>query len=172
MGGRGGSSAISRAGNSNGVLSQIKIDRANGASALGNAGDIIQRRYAKNVAEISNMKLTSKEKTAAIAKQHSLAEKALTTTAAYPSWSRTGRARVNVAKSRVGADKIASANASVESHMKQIRKSSTVNSKASTKKQNALVVQKALAEGKLEVTVNGKRYVRKNKRARSFTLAN
>ena len=84
MGGRGGSSATTRVGNSNGSLSPIKIERANGASALGNAGDIIQRRYAKNVAEISSMKLTSKEKTAAIAKQHSLSEKALTTTAANP----------------------------------------------------------------------------------------
>lgn len=168
MGGRG---ASSMGGASANRLDSTLVRRANGASALGNAGDIISRTYKRNVDEIRSSGLSSGEKTFAIREQKRLSEAALRTTAGNPSVYTTGRARTSNAESSRRADAIAKANAAVDSHMHQVRRDAEKAGRQRTKERRAAAVKRALDSGALEFTFDGVRYVRKSKRSRSFTSA-
>lgn len=168
MGGRG---ASSMGGASANRLDSTLVRRANGASALGNAGDIISRTYKRNVDEIRSSGLSSGEKTFAIREQKRLSEAALRTTASNPSVYTTGRARTGNAESSRRADAIAKANAAVDSHMHQVRRDAEKAGRQRAKERRAAAVKRALDSGALEFTFDGVRYVRKSKRSRSFTSA-
>jgi len=165
--GRRGSASV---GASRYSLKAVLIERADSASALGNAGQGISRQHAANIIEIDAMSLSDEEKRKAKEEVTELAAKALIATSDNPSWSRTGRARTNAAKSRAGADKIAKANQAVASYMEKLRTRNSEMVSASAKQRRAAAVQKALAEGALFFEVDGKRYVRKSKRSKSFVL--
>lgn len=151
------------------VLDSHMVERANGASALGNAGDIISRAYKRNVDEIRSSGLSSGEKASAISEQKRLSEAALRTTAANPSVYTTGRARTGNAESSRRADAIAKANAAVESHMRKVRRDASKAGAQRAKERRAEAVKKALDSGALSFTLDGVTYARKTKRSRSFT---
>lgn len=150
------------------VLDFHLVQRANGASALGNAGDIISRAYKRNVAEINGTQLSKSEKSAAIGEQKRLSESALRTTANNPSVYTTGRARTGNAESSRRGDAIAKANAAVDSHMRQVRRDAEKASRQRAKERRAAAVKKALDSGALSFTLDGVTYARKTRRSRSF----
>lgn len=150
-------------------LDSTLVMRANGASALGNAGDIISRAYKRNVDEIRGSALSFGEKTSAIREQKRLSEAALRTTADNPNVYSTGRARTGNAESSRRGDAVVKANAAVDSHMRQVRRDAEKAGRQRAKERRAAVVKRALDSGALEFTFEGVRYVRKSKRSRSFT---
>lgn len=151
-------------------LDTALVTRANGSSVLGNAGDRVNRTYERNVSEIEKMDLSNADKSAAIAEQRRLASDALRTMVENPNPFATGRARVNRAKSIAGADKVSRSEAAIEGHMDAIRKKAKSNSKERSRKSSAQIIQQALADGKMSVVIDGKTYVRKSKRSKSFVL--
>lgn len=172
MGGRGSSSASRRmGGTSSSRLDSTLVERANGASALGNAGDIISRAYKRNVDEIMSSGLGSDEKESAIREQKRLSEAALRTTAGNPNVYSTGRARTGNAESSRRADAVAKANAAVDSHMRNVRRDAKKAGRQLAQERRAAAVKRAIDSGSLEFTFDGVRYVRKSKRSRSFTSA-
>lgn len=175
MGGRGGSggggSKLSKNGNGQ-DLDKAKVNRANGASALGNAGDRIQRTYSENVKEIGTLNLTDQQKKEAIAKQRELATKTLDTIANNPNpyGAGYGPARINTKRASQGADKIASAENSISSHMKELRKTSSKNTKAQETKSLSDALSGAISRGDLSVTFNGKEYYRTRKNSNTWRV--
>lgn len=172
MGGRGASSA-SRAATVVSVsaqsLDRMLVARANAASVLADDGDRISRKYGRNVAEIYDMPFSSVDKMSALARQKALAENALRAYINNPNPYAIGPARFDVAKTRRGADRAASAEAALGAHMKELRRQQAKLSASMKQKSRAEIIQNALANGELSVVIDGVTWERKTKRSRSFT---
>lgn len=171
MGGRGGAGGgIWDAGRGRGMsiarfLEQQDIDRANAASVT-DMGDIIRRTFERNAAEINGLELSDAEKKDAVKQMASLATNALKAAAGAVNPYASGPARLTTAqKTGNAADKAASARGEMDSYMRRLRDQSSKNRKSAENKAlfNAFVTAKK--SGALEVTVNGKRYRRANKRS-------
>lgn len=151
-------------------LDAALVMRANGSSVLGNAGDRVNRTYERNVSEIEKMDLSNADKSAAIAEQRRLASDALRTMVENPNAFATGRARVNRAKAVAGGDRVSKSETAIDGHMNDVRKKAKSNSEERSRESNARIIQQALADGKMSVVIDGKTYVRKSKRSKSFVL--
>lgn len=149
------------------TLDKALISRANGASALGNAGEIINKTFQNNVAEINNLQISDKEKQKAIREQQELATKALKTTSDNANPFATGRANRKIDKK--GADKIAKANNNISQHMNKIRQQSENNERSKKQANRAKLVQDALKRGALSVVIDGETWTRKTTRSKTFT---
>lgn len=173
MGGRGSYSMTG--GGSSGVLqnglNRRDVNRANGASALGNAGTMISDRLDSNIREIGSLDLTDEQRGDAIAQQLSLANDALRATAENPNPFATGRARTNRARNAAGADEISRANRAMESHMDAVREASRANRASRSRQTRAQAIQQAIADGLLSVTIDGVEYRRPSRRSKTFTRA-
>lgn len=166
MGGRGATSASGRRYS----LGSSLVERADGASALGNAGQMIEKRHSRYLGEIDGMTLSAQEKEGAKARITELAVEALTETASNPSWTRTGRARIDAGKSKAGADRVAKANNAMDRYVDSLREKDESNRAEAARKRRASAIERAIAAGELSVTIDGKTYVRKSRRSKSFTL--
>ena len=165
MGGRGSSSSSFLGG-----LDQRLVQRANGASALGNAGTSISERFYRNVEEIEAMEgLSAAEKRSAIDEQARLANIALKVTADNPNPFSTGRARTDVRRNAAGADAIANANSAMSRNMESVRDRARSARRDSAQRTRAQIIQEAIAEGSLSVVIDGVEWTRKSRRSRTFS---
>ena len=164
MGGRGSSSS------SHGGLDGRLVQRANGASALGNAGTSISDRFQRNREEIGSMQgLTNEQRRAAIEEQARLANEALRVTASNPNPFATGRARTNRDRNAAGADAIADANGAMSRHMESVRHQASASRASSAQRSRAQIIQDAIANGQLSVVIDGVEWTRSSRRSRTFT---
>ena len=163
MGGRGGAGGgigAGEPGRGRGMslarfLSQQDIDRANAASVT-DMGDIIRRTFERNVAE----------KKDAVKQMATLATTALKTAAGAVNPYASGPARLTTAqKTGSAADRAARARGEMDSYMRKLRDQSSKNRKAAENKAFSNAFVTAQKSGALEVTVNGKKYRRTNKRS-------
>lgn len=172
MGGRGGAGGggVGEAGRGRGMslakfLSQQDINKANAASVT-DMGDIIKRTFERNAAEINGLELSDSEKKDAIHKMAELATTALKTAAGAVNPYSSGPARLTTAqKTGSAADKAARARGEMDSYMRRLRDQSSKNRKAAENKAFSNAFVTAQKSGALEVTVNGKKYRRANKRS-------
>lgn len=152
-------------------LERVLIERANWASALGNAGTSIAGRVDSNIKEINALEgLTDAQRKAAIDEQLKLGAAALQSTIDNPNPFATGRARTNTAKNAAGADAIARSNNAIDTHMESVRSLSRSTRAESARQTRAQIIQDALANKQLSVVIDGKTWVRKSLRSKSFTL--
>lgn len=170
MGGRGSTSGAEQAVRGRRMsleryLSQQDINRANAASVT-DMGDIIKRTFERNVAEINGLDLSDTEKKDATKKMAELATTALKAAANAVNPYASGPARLtNSQKTGNAADKAARARGEMDSYMKTLRDQSSKNRKAAENKAFSNAFVQAQKSGALEVTVNGKKYRRANKRS-------
>lgn len=172
MGGRGGAGGggVGEAGRGRGMslakfLSQQDINRANAASVT-DMGDIIKRTFERNAAEINGLELSDSEKKDAVRKMAELATTALKTAAGAVNPYSSGPARLTTSqKTGSAADKAARARGEMDSYMRRLRDQSSKNRKAADNKAFSNAFVTAQKSGALEVTVNGKKYRRANKRS-------
>lgn len=168
-----GSRGGSKGGSSGGApsLDNKLIERANGRSVLGTTGDATKREYERNSKEISNMDLTSDEKKAAYKELHNLTTKQLEAEGKVvnPYAAGVGVARFNQKEVNRTSDNAVNARAKVNSYMENLRNEQTKKAKAKEQKALTEAMTKALKEGALSFTVNGKTWTRKTKRGRTFT---
>lgn len=173
MGGRGANGRLILSGNNNfETLDTVKIERANGASALGNAGDRLQRTFERNISEIRSLELTNEQKKEAIKTQKELVTNTLEIIAKNPNpyGAGYGPARINTKKANQGADKIANAENSIETHMNSLRRISSLNKNAQETSNLAEALKKATSAGELTVTVNNKTYYRTRKNSSTWRV--
>lgn len=170
MGGRGATSTKGKA-KQGGSLDKRLIDRANGTSILGNAGDRVNRTYTRNVEEINNLSLSKVEKQRAIKQQKDLAETTLKEMANNhsPYGAGAGPARFNKDKVVESADKVAKAESAIDTHMNNTRKLSQQNARKGKETNLTNALNNAIKNGDLEVTVNGETWRRKTRRGTTFT---
>ena len=173
MGGRGGAGrgiGAGEPGRGRGMslarfLSQQDIDRANAASVT-DMGDIIRRTFERNVAEINGLEMSDAEKKDAVKQMATLATTALKTAAGAVNPYASGPARLTTAqKTGSAADRAARARGEMDSYMRKLRDQSSKNRKAAENKAFSNAFVTAQKSGALEVTVNGKKYRRANKRS-------
>ena len=186
MGGRGGAGGgIGAGGPGRGrgmslarFLSQQDIDRANAASVT-DMGDIIRRTFERNAAEINGLELSDAEKKDAVKQMATLATTALKTAAGAVNPYASGPARLTTAqKTGSAADRAAKARGEMDSYIRRLRDQSSKNKKERLKREMIAEARKAAENkafsnafvaaqksGALEVTVNGKKYRRANKRS-------
>ena len=173
MGGRGGAGGgigAVESGRGRGMslarfLSQQDIDRANAASVT-DIGDIIRRTFERNAAEINGLELPDAEKKDAVKQMATLATTALKTAAGAVNPYASGPARLTTAqKTGSAADRAARARGEMDSYMRKLRDQSSKNRKAAENKAFSNAFVTAQKSGALEVTVNGKKYRRSNKRS-------
>ncbi len=172
MGGRGASSASGMAASASGssrALDSKLISRANASSPLADAGNRIKREFEQNVAEIKSMSLSDADKKSAISEQRALADNALKVHAENPNPFATGRARINAAKAHSAADKAASAEMALSTHMESLRRQQAESTAKAKRESRAEIIQNALANGDMSVVIDGVTWTRKTKRSRSFT---
>lgn len=175
MGGRGASSASGMAASASGssrALDSKLISRANAASPLADAGNRINREFEQNIAEIKSMSLSDAGKKSAISEQGALADTALKVHAENPNPFATGRARINAVKAHSGANKAASAETALSTHMKSLRRQQAESTAKAKQESRAEIIQNALANGDMSVVIDGVTWERKTKRSRSFTRIN
>ena len=178
MGGRGATGTIGTgdAGRGRGMsiarfLSQQDIDRANAASVT-DMGDIIKRTFDRNAKEINSLYLSDEEKKEAIQQMANLATTALKTAASAVNPYASGPARLTTAqKAGSAADRAARARGEMEGYMRKLRDQSSANIKAAENKAFSNAFVSAQKSGALEVTVNGKKYRRANKRSGTWRPA-
>lgn len=179
MGGRGGAGGglgAGEAGRGRGMslakfLSQQDINRANAASVT-DMGDIIKRTFERNAAEISGLELSDSEKKDAVRKMAELATTALKTAAGAVNPYSSGPARLTTAqKTGSAADRAARARGEMDGYMRKLRDQSSANRKAAEKKAFSNAFVSAARSGALEVTVDGKKYRRANKRSNTWRPA-
>lgn len=169
-GGPGGSGSVGDVGHGRNMslarfLSQQDIERANAASVT-DMGDIIRRTFERNVAEIDKLTMSDAEKSDAIKQMAELATTALKTAAGAVNPYASGPARLTTAqKTGSAADRAARARGEMDSYMRRLRDQSVKNSKAAENKAFSNAFVAAQKSGALEVTVNGKKYRRANKRS-------
>ena len=153
------------------ALDHKLIRRANEAGTVVDYGDSTARQYQKNVDEIKNMDLTDTERKDAYNTLHQLTEAQLTAEASARGQYAPGMglARFNKAQMSRNADNAVNAKAKVDSFMDNLR--SAQKKKAAQKENNAMMeaMNKAIREGALSFTVNGKTYTRKSTRSKTFT---
>lgn len=173
MGGRGSAGGRLNAGGSGRgrgislarLLQQQDIDRANAASVT-DMGDIIKRTFERNAAEINSLGLSDAEKKDAVKQMANLATTALKAAAGAVNPYASGPARLTTAqKTGSAADRAARARGEMDSYMQKLRDKSTANRKAAEKKAFSDAFVSAQKSGTLEVTVNGKKYRRANRRS-------
>lgn len=147
-------------------LNQDDIRRANDAS-ITDMGDIIKRMFLSNSKEINNFELSSQEKKDAIDEMAKLSTAALKAAAAAVNPYVSGPARLTHGQ-RSGSltGKAADVRGSIDSYMKELRNKSDKNVKARKERELASALTSAANSGKLEITVDGKRYYRKSKRGK------
>jgi hypothetical protein len=151
------------------------VERANSASALGNAGDIIERSYENILDELYELITDPQQRSMHFNNVKQLAYEALSATINSPNPFRTGRARTNKKKNSIGADKIAKANSALNQYVPALK--NQMNKEKSKQRNNSVqmssraeAVQKALANDLLSFVYDGKKYSRKSKRSKTFTL--
>ena len=171
MGGRGSSGVgAGEAGRGRGMslvnfLAKQDIERANAASVM-DMGDIIKRTFERNATEINSLELSDAEKKEAIQQMANLATTALKTAARSVNPYASGPARLTTAqKTGSSADRAARARGEMEDYMRKLRDQSRANIKAAENKAFSNAFVSAQKSGALEVTVNGKKYRRANKRS-------
>lgn len=174
MGGRGSSGVgASEAGRGRGMslanfLAKQDIERANAASVM-DMGDIIKRTFERNAKEINSLYLSDAEKKEAVQQMANLATTALKTAASAVNPYASGPARLTMAqKAGSSADRAARARGEMEGYMRKLRDQSSANIKAAENKAFSNAFVSAQKSGALEVTVNGKKYRRANKRSRTW----
>lgn len=151
------------------ILSKDLVRRANEASVT-DIGDITTRQYKRNIDEINATVLSDIEKADAISKLHTLTEAQLKAEASTINPLATGRgvARFDRQLVRTTGDQALDARREVKEFM------DTVHAKEretiAKRKQQAMTsaMTKALSSGALEFTIDGAKYRRKSKRAKSF----
>lgn len=166
MGGRGGTGGAGKFGKEAGLgLSKRDIERANAAS-ITDMGDIINRTFERNIAEINGLSLSDNEKKDATTQMKNLATNALKTAAGAVNPYASGPARLTTAqKTGSAADRAARARGEMDSYMRKLRDQSNKTRKAAENKSFSNAFVSAQKSGALEVTVNGKTYRRANKRS-------
>lgn len=166
MGGRGGAGGAGKFGKEAGLgLSKRDIERANAAS-ITDMGDIINRTFERNIAEINGLSLSDNEKKDATTQMKNLATNALKTAAGAVNPYASGPARLTTAqKTGSAADRAARARGEMDSYMRKLRDQSNKTRKAAENKSFSNAFVSAQKSGALEVTVNGKTYRRANKRS-------
>ena len=129
-------------------------------------GDIINRAFERNIAEINGLSLSDNEKKDATAQMKNLATNALKTAAGAVNPYASGPARLTTAqKTGSAADRAARARGEMDSYMRKLRDQSNETRKAAESKAFSNAFVSAQKSGALEVTVNGKTYRRANKRS-------
>ena len=165
MGGRGGAGGGNLGQWDRLSLSKRDIGRANAAS-ITDMGDIINRAFERNIAEINGLSLSDNEKKDATAQMKNLATNALKTAAGAVNPYASGPARLTTAqKTGSAADRAARARGEMDSYMRKLRDQSNKTRKAAESKAFSNAFVSAQKSGALEVTVNGKTYRRANKRS-------
>lgn len=177
MGGRGGAGGgAGEAGRGRGMslarfLSQQDIDRANAASVT-DMGDIIKRTFERNAEEISRLDLSDGEKKDAVQKMAEMATTSLKAAAGAVNPYSSGRARLSTAqKTGSAADRAARARGEMDGYMRKLRDQSNANRKAAERKAFSNAFVSAAKSGALEITVNGKKYRRANRRSNTWREA-
>lgn len=149
-------------------LSNQDIERANAASVT-DIGDIIKRTFEKNANEINSLYLSDQEKKDAVKEMASLATTALKSAAGAVNPYASGVARLTTAqKTGSAADRAARARGEMDGYMRKLRDQSSANRKAAEKKAFSNAFVSAAKSGALEVTVDGKKYRRANKRSNTW----
>lgn len=172
MGGRGSGSRMAGGGQGSApALNPDLVRRANDASVIFDAGDATVRQYNSNVDEIRGMDLTDAEKTGAIKDLHSLTEKQLQAEgeARSPYAGGMGPARFNQRQVSRNADKAAQARQNTQNFMDNLRKDQKQKAKQREARELKSALDKAIVEGALEFTHNGKTWTRKSRRSKTFT---
>ena len=169
MGGRGSAGGGGKLSKEAGLnLSKRDIERANAAS-ITDMGDIINRTFERNIAEINGLSLSDNEKKDAKTQMKNLATNALKTAAGAVSPYASGPARLTTAqKNGSAADRAAKARGEMDSFMQTMRNKSNKNKKAAENKALSNAFVSAQKSGALEVTVNGKTYRRANRRSSTW----
>ena len=175
MGGRGSSSGAPGSAEPRGrrmslasFLSKQDIERANAASVT-DIGDIIKRTFERNANEINSLYLSDSEKNDAVKEMASLATTALKSADGAVNPYASGVARLTTAqKTGSAADRAARARGEMDGYMRKLRDQSSANRKAAEKKAFSNAFVSAAKSGALEVTVDGKKYRRANKRSNTW----
>lgn len=149
-------------------LDSEKIKRANSASVM-DIGDIINRTYQRGKEEISTMEFSDAEKKDAVSKLKELSNNALDSAAKAVNPYVSGRSRLTRSQmTGSAADKASSDRGKIDSYMNSLRQRSKENAKKKANVSLAQQLQRAQAEGRMEITINGKRYYRKSKRGSNW----
>lgn len=180
MGGRGASAGTGGTGGRNAKmgdfftprnddsLDSAKIRRANSASVM-DMGDIVNRTYERDKAEVQTLNLSDSEKKDAVSELKRLSNNALDSASKAISPFASGRSRLSSSQiSGSAADKAASDRAKVDNYMDSLRRRSRENGKKTASANLVQQLRTATAEGKTEIYVNGKRYYRKSKRGSNW----
>lgn len=175
MGGRGSSGGESGSSEPKGrrmslasFLSKQDIERANAASVT-DIGDIIKRTFERNANEINSLYLSDSEKKDAVKEMARLATTALKSAGGAVNPYASGVARLTTAqKTGSAADRAARARGEMDGYMRKLRDQSSANRKAAEKKAFSNAFVSAAKSGALEVTVDGKKYRRANKRSNTW----
>lgn len=175
MGGRGGAGGNDSGGagrgretSLSGMISQRDVDRANAASVT-DMGDIIKRTFERNAAEINGLELSESEKRFAVKKMAGLATDALKNAAQAVNPYASGRSRLTVEqKNGSAADRAANARGEMDWYMNELRDLSRSKHKDAESRALSNAFASATKQGAVEVTVNGTRYRRANKRSKTW----
>lgn len=132
-------------------------------------GDIINRTYQRGKEEISTMEFSDSEKKDAVSKLKELSNNALDSAAKAVNPYVSGRSRLTRSQmTGSAADKASSDRGKIDSYMNSLRQRSKENAKKKANVSLAQQLQRAQAEGRMEITINGKRYYRKSKRGSNW----
>ena len=171
-GGKGAGAKQQTGGGAITALDNTKVQRANGTSVLGNAGDRVQRTYDRNTQEIGTLNLTDQEKVDGIKRQHELATATLDIMAGNPNpyAAGAGPARFNQQRVSRGANQIASAENAIDTHMQSLRDKSAQNTKNQANQRRATALQNAMSNGLLSVTIDGREYYRTRRNSSTWRV--
>ena len=113
--------------------------------------------------------MTNSERKEAYSKLHELTENQLRAEAKAVNPYTSGPARFNKAQVDRNVESAASARQKTNNYMESLRKADSAKKDAAAKSSKYDAFMAAYKSGVLEFTYNGEKYIRKNKRSKSFT---
>lgn len=141
------------------------VQRANGMSALGQAGEYTRREYRQYVDRINQLNLPEAEKKQAIADIHQKLTERLEAEASAASPMASGRARLNAGAIRKSADKASQKSAEAQAIFEKAQSTANKANVAATKQTREAALAQAYKNGDLEAFVGNERWYRANRRS-------
>lgn len=141
------------------------VQRANGMSALGQAGEYTRREYRQYVDRINQLNLPEAEKKQAIADIHQKLTERLEAEASAASPMASGRARLNAGAIRKSAEKASQKSAEAQAIFEKAQSTANKANVAATKQTREAALAQAYKNGDLEAFVGNERWYRANRRS-------
>lgn len=149
-------------------LNDALVQRANGMSALGQAGEYTKREYQDYVDRINQLNLPEAEKRQAIADIHQKLTERLEAESSVASPFASGRARLDSKTIQKSADKASQKSAEAKAIFEKAQSAANKANVAATKQTREAAIAEAHKNGELEAFVGNERWYRANRRSGSW----